>query len=53
MKNKHLLPENYKTIIHSLGEDVTREGLEKTPPEERVAKKQFLTHGYALDPLRY
>lgn len=46
----NLLAENYKTIIHGLGEDVTREGLEKTP--ERVAKAmQFLTHGYALDPL--
>ncbi|MDG2432684.1 GTP cyclohydrolase I FolE [Flavobacterium sp.] len=45
-----VLAENYKTIIHGLGEDVTREGLEKTP--ERVAKAmQFLTHGYALDPL--
>ena len=44
------LAENYRTIIHGLGEDVTREGLEKTP--ERVAKAmQFLTHGYALDPL--
>jgi len=46
----NVLAENYKTIIHGLGEDVTREGLEKTP--ERVAKAmQFLTHGYALDPL--
>ena len=45
-----LLAKNYKTIIDGLGEDVTREGLEKTP--ERVAKAmQFLTHGYALDPL--
>jgi GTP cyclohydrolase I len=45
-----VLAENYKTIIHGLGEDVTREGLEKTP--ERAAKAmQFLTHGYALDPL--
>ncbi|UQD57715.1 GTP cyclohydrolase I FolE [Flavobacterium sp. K5-23] len=45
-----LLAENYKTIIYGLGEDITREGLEKTP--ERAAKAlQFLTHGYALDPL--
>jgi GTP cyclohydrolase I len=45
-----LLSNNYKTIIENLGEDVTREGLEKTP--ERVAKAmQYLTHGYDLDPL--
>lgn len=44
------LADNYKTIIDNLGEDVTREGLEKTP--ERVAKAmQYLTHGYGLDPL--
>ena len=44
------LAENYKVIIENLGEDVTREGLEKTP--ERVAKAmQYLTHGYGLDPL--
>jgi GTP cyclohydrolase I len=44
------LAENYKTIIQNLGEDVNREGLQKTP--ERVAKAmQFLTHGYDLDPL--
>jgi GTP cyclohydrolase I len=44
------LSENYKTIIENLGEDVNREGLQKTP--ERVAKAmQFLTHGYDLDPL--
>jgi GTP cyclohydrolase I len=30
------LADNYKTIIADLGEDVNREGLEKTP--ERVAK---------------
>lgn len=42
------LSEHYKEIITELGEDVNREGLEKTP--ERVAKAmQFLTHGYDLD----
>lgn len=45
-----VLAENYKAIIGNLGEDIYREGLEKTP--ERVAKAmQFLTHGYELDPL--
>ena len=45
------LAENYKKIIGDLGEDVHREGLEKTP--ERVAKAmQYLTHGYELDPLQ-
>ena len=44
------LAGKYKTIIDTLGEDVDREGLEKTP--ERVAKAmQYLTHGYGLDPL--
>jgi GTP cyclohydrolase I len=44
------LADNYKTIITDLGEDVNREGLEKTP--ERIAKAmQYLTHGYGLDPL--
>ena len=44
------LSKNYKAIIENLGEDVNREGLEKTP--ERVAKAmQFLTHGYDLNPL--
>lgn len=42
------LMENYKNIISLIGEDVTREGLEKTP--ERVAKAmQFLTQGYQMD----
>jgi GTP cyclohydrolase I len=44
------LADNYRTIIDNLGEDINREGLEKTP--ERVAKAmQFLTHGYGLNPL--
>jgi GTP cyclohydrolase I len=43
------LSNHYKNIITELGEDVNREGLEKTP--ERVAKAmQYLTHGYDLDP---
>lgn len=45
-----VLAENYRAIINNLGEDINREGLEKTP--ERVAKAmQFLTHGYGLNPL--
>lgn len=44
------LADNYRKIINNLGEDINREGLEKTP--ERVAKAmQFLTHGYELNPL--
>ena len=44
------MSENYKTIIENLGEDINREGLQKTP--ERVAKAmQYLTHGYDLNPL--
>lgn len=43
------LSKNVASIIETLGEDVAREGLQKTP--ERVAKAyQFLTHGYSLDP---
>ncbi len=42
------IAERIGNIITSLGEDVQREGLLKTP--ERVAKAyQFLTHGYGLD----
>ncbi|MBF2707639.1 GTP cyclohydrolase I FolE [Flavobacterium soyangense] len=45
-----ILAENYKSIIENLGENIYREGLEKTP--ERAAKAmQYLTHGYGLDPL--
>ncbi len=41
---------NYKNIISLVGEDVTREGLNKTP--ERVAKAiQFLLQGYETDPV--
>ncbi len=46
MKN---IASRTKDIITLLGEDVNREGLQKTP--ERVAKAmQFLNHGYDLDP---
>ncbi|MGC4102019.1 GTP cyclohydrolase I FolE [Ferruginibacter sp.] len=42
------LIKNYKESIALLGEDASREGLQKTP--ERMAKAmQFLTHGYQLD----
>lgn len=43
------LSELYKEVITTIGEDVEREGLVKTP--ERVAKAmQFLMQGYSLDP---
>ena len=43
------LVENYTNIITELGEDVSREGIVKTP--ERASKAmQFLTSGYCQDP---
>ena len=43
------LSGHYHKVLELIGEDPTREGLEKTP--ERVAKAmQYLTHGYDLNP---
>ncbi len=43
------IAKNYSEIITRLGENVSREGLLKTP--ERAAKAmQFLTHGYDQNP---
>lgn len=48
-KTTNKLATHYKAILDLLGEDVNREGLQKTPI--RVAKSiQFLTHGNHLDP---
>lgn len=42
------LVENYRNILHLLGEDGEREGLLKTP--ERVARAmQYMTQGYQMD----
>ncbi len=44
------LSKNYKNILSLVGEDIFREGLDKTP--ERVAKSmQFLLQGYKTDPV--
>jgi GTP cyclohydrolase I len=42
------LKDSYSSILNLLGEDISRDGLEKTP--ERVAKAmQYLTQGYQMD----
>ncbi len=43
------LSDAYLQIINAIGEDPTREGLEKTPARAGKAF-QFLTHGYHLNP---
>ena len=43
------LANSYSTLLTTIGEDITREGILKTPT--RAAKAmQFLTHGYDLNP---
>jgi GTP cyclohydrolase I len=42
------IEENYSSIITSLGEDINREGLIKTPKRASKAM-QFLTQGYQMD----
>ncbi len=49
MNRDEELEEAISKVIELLGEDITREGLVKTP--SRVAKSlKFLTQGYELDP---
>jgi GTP cyclohydrolase I len=43
------LAKSYTSVLTTIGEDITREGILKTPV--RAAKAmQFLTHGYDLNP---
>lgn len=47
--SKEKFEESIKNILEYIGEDVTREGLEKTP--ERVRKAyEFMCSGYKEDP---
>ena len=47
-ENISALKKSYREVIHALGEDPDREGLQKTP--ERIAKAmQFITQGYTPD----
>jgi GTP cyclohydrolase I len=50
-KSLELIKGNFKEILEALGEDLTRDGLSKTP--ERVAKAlHFMTQGYQQDALQ-
>src|SRR5690625_2737539 len=47
-KDFNSLKESYKQVLCTLGEDLERDGLQKTPA--RMAKSvQFLTKGYEMD----
>ena len=51
LKSLELVKHNFKEILEALGEDITRDGLARTP--ERVAKSlHFMTQGYQLDALQ-
>jgi len=51
LEKTNSIAQSFTKVITDLGENINREGLEKTP--ERVAKSlQFLTHGYDLDPIK-
>ena len=46
-----IVQDSFKSVLEALGEDLTRDGLSKTP--ERVAKAlHFMTQGYQLDALQ-
>ena len=50
-KKTNAIKSQYSSIINEIGEDVSREGLVKTP--ERASKAiQFLTQGYSQDPVK-
>ena len=50
-KSLEIVKNNFAGILEALGEDLTRDGLAKTP--ERVAKAlHFVTQGYQLDALQ-
>ncbi len=48
-ENTNGLVHHYQSILNTIGEDISRDGLLKTP--ERAAKAiRFLTKGYTIDP---
>jgi GTP cyclohydrolase I len=50
-KSLEIVKDNFRSVLQALGEDLTRDGLSKTP--ERVAKAlHFMTQGYDQDALQ-